>query len=137
MKQFHENIIATNLKNHIQIRIQLQKTFINSEFNWNNEQHKFLARNIMITASDLSGQTKSFKITKRLITNLYKEFSIENDCKMKFKQSRGNDDNEQNNKKEYDIPDEQIKFLDLFCLPCYELLTMLLPKTEQLYLNCK
>lgn len=79
MKEIREAILATDLSDYFMKRGKLNQIVERNLFDWKNEEHRMLLKSLMMTAADLSGACKPFKVAKEMAQNVYKEFYNEGD----------------------------------------------------------
>ncbi|XP_068082303.1 cAMP and cAMP-inhibited cGMP 3',5'-cyclic phosphodiesterase 10A-like [Anabrus simplex] len=132
-QEIHDAVIATDLAFYFRCRSRLLIILDERRFNWSESSHRLLLKSIMMTTCDLSGQCKPFPIAKRITECLYKEFYKQGDtekgmgmCPLSM----------MDREKQYMVPDDQINFISVVCLPCINLLAELLPNTEILLEQC-
>ncbi|XP_022902922.1 cGMP-dependent 3',5'-cyclic phosphodiesterase-like [Onthophagus taurus] len=119
-----DNILATDLANHFKIYPELEQ-FIDDRFIKEQMDHRRLLFSLIMTCSDLSDQTKGFKTSKEVAQLVYEEFFNQGDLEKKM----GNKPLDMMDREKASIPDLQIQFLEDVCLPAYNVLAHLFPKT--------
>lgn len=117
-------ILATDLAHHLKI-LQDIKKMAEDGFDVDSADHHKLLLFLMMTASDLSDQTKSWKGTKGTADLIYTEFFSQGDKEKHM----GLTPMEMMDRERAVIPKLQIDFLDAIALPAYRLLSSLLPET--------
>lgn len=70
---------------------------------------------LIMTCSDLSDQTKGFKLAKEVAQKVYEEFFKQGDLEKRM----GNKPIEMMDREKASIPDLQIEFIDDVCLPAF------------------
>ncbi|XP_078368961.1 cGMP-dependent 3',5'-cyclic phosphodiesterase-like [Oculina patagonica] len=118
-------ILATDLAHHLRI-LQDIKKMAEDGFNGNSKDHHTLLLFLMMTASDLSDQTKNWEGTRRTADLIYTEFFSQGDKEKHM----GITPMEMMDRERACIPKLQIDFLDAIALPVYRLLSSLLPETQ-------
>lgn len=127
-------ILATDLTQHLKNRSKVRDICDDNSLDWKNDGHRELITNILMTSADLSGQAKRFDVAQRLVNNVLSEFYQEGDLQKKMGIiPMAVMDREQTN----NIPDYQVQFLNRICVPCYELLGLILPNTIEIYNLCQ
>ncbi|XP_039289174.1 cAMP and cAMP-inhibited cGMP 3',5'-cyclic phosphodiesterase 10A isoform X2 [Nilaparvata lugens] len=129
MKEIEVDVLHTDLATHFQSRTRLAGIIQEHNFNWQNQSHRFLMKGIMMTTCDLIGQTKPLPIAEKIATSLYREFY-----------SQGDEEKDMgltplpamDRERAFMIPDDQVKFISIAVIPCNELLTAILPNTEDI-----
>ncbi len=81
-----------------------------------NHNHHFLLCSILMTACDLSFNTKSFDVSKKVTETLYEEFFTQGD----LEKALGETPVEMMDKENAYIPAQQVDFLGGIAGPCYE-----------------
>ncbi|XP_018329419.1 cAMP and cAMP-inhibited cGMP 3',5'-cyclic phosphodiesterase 10A-like [Agrilus planipennis] len=126
--EIRKTIISTDLAVHFRLRNEsFQLMFEN--FNFSEIKHRDYLKCYVTTACDLSGNSKSFSVVKKLTDNLLQEFYHEGDTQksMNVKPLSLMD------REQYDyVPKDQVLFLEVVVLPCLEVLAEVLPNTEEL-----
>lgn len=115
-------ILATDLAHHLKIMNSL-KEMAKVGFDSKNERHHSLLLCLLMTASDLSDQTKPWDNTKHVAALIYREFFSQGD----MEKSLGQKPAEMMDRERARIPDLQIGFLDHIALPVYKVLADLFP----------
>nr|XP_022323463.1 cGMP-dependent 3',5'-cyclic phosphodiesterase-like isoform X6 [Crassostrea virginica] len=118
-------ILATDLAHHLKIMNSL-KEMAKVGFDTKNERHHSLLLCLLMTASDLSDQTKPWDNTKHVAALIYREFFSQGD----MEKSLGQKPAEMMDRERARIPDLQIGFLDHIALPVYKVLADLFPASE-------
>ncbi|XP_048778006.1 cGMP-dependent 3',5'-cyclic phosphodiesterase-like isoform X8 [Ostrea edulis] len=115
-------ILATDLAHHLKIMNSL-KEMAKDGYDSKNERHHSLLLCLLMTASDLSDQTKPWDNTKHVAALIYREFFSQGD----MEKSLGQKPSEMMDRERARIPDLQIGFLDHIALPVYKVLGDLFP----------
>lgn len=118
-------ILATDLAHHLKIMNSL-KEMAKVGFDTKNERHHSLLLCLLMTASDLSDQTKPWDNTKHVAALIYREFFSQGD----MEKSLGQKPAEMMDRERARIPDLQIGFLDHIALPVYKVLADLFPASD-------
>lgn len=118
-------ILATDLAHHLKILNDIKK-MAKDGFNGDSGDHHTLLLFLMMTASDLSDQTKNWEGTRRTADLIYTEFFSQGDKEKHM----GLTPMEMMDRERACIPKLQIDFLDAIALPVYRLLSSLLPETQ-------
>lgn len=140
MIYFRQNILATDLTVHLlENRLAIEEicngpTNCKNAIDWNNDKHCMLVRGLVMTTADLCGLAKPFRVAERLAKRLFIEFYNQGDVevKMGFNPMPTMDRNQSER-----MPELQLQFLRIVCFPCFNLIRCILPKTEEIYTNCK
>lgn len=129
-----ELIIATDLSLYFQSRMELMKLVDGKTFTFREVSHRRLMKGILMTACDLSGQTKPFSINKQITERLYEEFYQQGDVEKEMgvepvptmeRDKRGN------------IPFYQVLFLSDVVIPCVELVSQMFISLEHVVRDTK
>ncbi|OWF46276.1 cGMP-dependent 3',5'-cyclic phosphodiesterase-like isoform X4 [Mizuhopecten yessoensis] len=115
-------ILATDLAHHLRILKNIE-TMAKTGYDKENTKHHKLLLCLLMTASDLSDQTKPWDSTKHIAALIYKEFFSQGD----MEKSMGREPIEMMDRERARIPDLQIGFLDHIALPVYKVLAELFP----------
>jgi len=91
--------------------------------------HHYLTSCLIMTASDLSDQTKDWLKTKKTVELVYNEFFTQGD----LEKAMGNKPMESMDRERACIPTLQIQFLDHIVVPVYRTLADLHPAAEEPY----
>ena len=109
-----DNILATDLAHHLRTLPEMQQ-MVKGGVNSNNPKHHHLTSCLMMTAADLSDQTKDWVNTKRVAKLVYEEFFTQGD----LEKAMGNKPAESMDREKAFIPKLQIQFLDHIVIPVY------------------
>ncbi|GAB1598501.1 hypothetical protein Ahia01_000127200 [Argonauta hians] len=126
LKTMKECILATDLALFFGNRDKLRKIVDDSAFVWEDEEHRKLLRSITMTGADLCASTKPWDIQRETVKVVFEEFYAQGDeekangCEPMPMMDRN---------KSNQLPETQVSFLSFICLPCYQLMSDLLPKT--------
>ncbi|KZS09939.1 putative cAMP and cAMP-inhibited cGMP 3',5'-cyclic phosphodiesterase 10A [Daphnia magna] len=116
-------ILATDLAHHLRIFRKL-KDLATSGFDKSRAEHHQLLLFLMMTAADLSDQTKDWKSSRNAALLVYREFFSQGD----LEKAMGNRPVEMMDRDKACIPTLQIQFIDDVALPVYSLLAQLFPE---------
>ncbi|XP_015766761.1 PREDICTED: cGMP-dependent 3',5'-cyclic phosphodiesterase-like [Acropora digitifera] len=119
-------ILATDLAHHLRILQDLRK-MAEDGFDSDSSDHRKLLLFLLMTASDLSDQTKNWEGTRGTAGLIYSEFFSQGDKEKHM----GLTPMEMMDRERAVIPKLQIDFLDAIALPVYRLLSSLLPETQE------
>lgn len=127
-------ILATDLSQYFGNQKTLQKLLNDGKFDIRNEMCFRKAMDLMMTASDLCGISKPWKTNKSSTNQLYEEFYDQGDeeKKMGFIPLTMMD-----RRCSANIPNQQVGFIDLVCLPLYRTMSEILPGTRNLLTGCQ
>ncbi|KAK3099330.1 hypothetical protein FSP39_002735 [Pinctada imbricata] len=118
-------ILATDLAHHLKILGNLKEMASEGYDKTNIKHHKMLLC-LLMTASDLSDQTKPWDFTKHVAALIYREFFSQGD----LEKALGQRPIEMMDRERARIPDLQIGFLDHIALPVYRVLGDIFPSAE-------
>ncbi|XP_069130553.1 uncharacterized protein [Argopecten irradians] len=118
-------ILATDLAHHLRILKNIE-SMAKTGYDKENMKHHKLLLCLLMTASDLSDQTKPWDATKHIAALIYKEFFSQGD----LEKSMGREPIEMMDRERARIPDLQIGFLDHIALPVYKVLAELFPEAN-------
>ncbi|CAH2103277.1 unnamed protein product [Euphydryas editha] len=100
------------------------------KFNWAVPGHRDLAMAISMTAADLSASTKPWDIQLKTVKVIFEEFYDQGD---KEKAAGKTPIPMMDRNKPEEQPASQVGFLSQICIPCYNMLYKILPKTKPMY----
>jgi len=123
-----DDILATDIAHHIRILPDMS-SMIDSGVSPKNNQHHYLISCLLITASDLSDQTKDWLNSKMIAELVYTEFFTQGD----LEKAMGNKPVEMMDREKACIPSLQIPFYDDIAIPVYRLLAQLDSGAEEPY----
>lgn len=126
LDQMRDIILATDLAQHLR-KVKDLERLAEDGFDANDRQHKQLLLCLLMTASDLSDQTKSFANSKTIAELIYREFFSQGD----MEKGIGRDPLEMMDRDKAVIPDLQVGFLDSVALPVYRIVAKLYPATSE------
>ncbi|XP_076446351.1 cGMP-dependent 3',5'-cyclic phosphodiesterase-like [Babylonia areolata] len=110
-------ILATDLAHHLRILDSLKTMAKGESGNSNPKCHELLLC-LLMTASDLSDQTKNWDNTKNIAVLIYQEFFSQGD----LEKALGESPLEMMDRERACVPDLQISFLDNIAIPVYSVL---------------
>lgn len=117
LAEVYEAIIATDLSLYFQCKIELMKIAEEKTFTFVNVDHRRLVKNLMMTACDLSGQTKPLATCQKITEDVYEEFYQQGDVEKKMGYvPLPTMDRE---KKDF-LFENQVQFLSVIVIPCME-----------------
>ncbi|GAB1609237.1 probable 3',5'-cyclic phosphodiesterase pde-5 isoform X2 [Argonauta hians] len=126
LKTMKECILATDLALFFGNRDKLRKIVDDSAFVWEDEEHRKLLRSITMTGADLCASTKPWDIQRETVKVVFEEFYAQGD----EEKANGSEPMPMMDRnKSSQLPETQVSFLSFICLPCYQLMSDLLPKT--------
>ncbi|XP_013411508.1 cGMP-dependent 3',5'-cyclic phosphodiesterase-like [Lingula anatina] len=121
-------ILATDLAHHLGIIKDLE-VMAEVGYNKDNMRHHELLLCLLMTACDLSDQTKYWKNSQKIARLIYKEFFSQGD----LERALGREPSPMMDRERACIPELQIGFLDGIALPVYSLLSKLFPLAEEVH----
>uniref|UniRef100_A0A0N4ZI80 Phosphodiesterase n=1 Tax=Parastrongyloides trichosuri TaxID=131310 RepID=A0A0N4ZI80_PARTI len=121
-------ILATDIAVHLS-RADDIRQMVESGFDPQNKDHNDRFLCLLMTASDLSDQSKDFRNTKSIAENIYKEFFSQGDLEKQM----GNTPNEMMDREKACVPLIQLNFMDKVALPVFYNLAKLLDELEPTY----
>lgn len=98
-------------------------------FKKESSEHHYLFICLLMTASDLSDQSKHFKHSKLIAENIYKEFFSQGDLERQM----GNEPSEMFNRERACVPKIQLEFTDTVALKVFNCISKLLPELSVTY----
>ncbi|KAL6118946.1 pde5a [Pungitius sinensis] len=120
LKMIERAILATDLALYMKRRGEFFELTKNSQFVWEDEQHKDLLRSMLMTACDISAITKPWPVQKRIAELVATEFFEQGD---KERQELNIEPSDLMNREKKDkIPSMQVSFIDAICTQLYETL---------------
>ncbi|XP_076069074.1 cGMP-dependent 3',5'-cyclic phosphodiesterase-like [Oratosquilla oratoria] len=121
-------ILATDLAHHLRLLGEI-KEMARRGYNSSSARDHFLLTCLLMTAADLSDQTKDWVSSKRVAELIYKEFFTQGD----LEKAMGNMPIEMMDREKAFIPELQLGFVDNIALPVYEILGILFPPAVEPY----
>uniref|UniRef100_A0A0K0F783 Phosphodiesterase n=1 Tax=Strongyloides venezuelensis TaxID=75913 RepID=A0A0K0F783_STRVS len=121
-------ILATDIAVHLS-RADDIRNMVETGFDPQNKDHNDRFLCLLMTASDLSDQSKDFRNTKSIAENIYKEFFSQGDLEKQM----GNTPNEMMDREKACVPLIQLNFMDKVALPVFYNLAQLLDDLEPTY----
>ncbi|XP_050693259.1 cGMP-dependent 3',5'-cyclic phosphodiesterase-like isoform X2 [Eriocheir sinensis] len=125
-------ILATDLAHHLRIVSELRQV-ASKGYEPDNPRHHELLICLLMTAADLSDQTKDWHSSKHVAELIYKEFFTQGD----LEKAMGNMPLEMMDREKAFIPELQLQFLDDVAIPVYEIVAKLFPEAEEPYSSIK
>ncbi|XP_066977426.1 cGMP-dependent 3',5'-cyclic phosphodiesterase-like isoform X2 [Macrobrachium rosenbergii] len=125
-------ILATDLAHHLRLVSELREV-AESGYDPSNPRHHELLICLLMTAADLSDQTKDWHSSKHVAELIYKEFFTQGD----LEKAMGNMPMEMMDREKAFIPELQLQFLDDVAIPVYEIVAKMFPGAQDPYNNIK
>lgn len=127
-------ILATDLALFFPNKNKLNMLIKEEKFSWSLLEHRLLVQAISMTASDLSASTKPWDVQTQTVNVIFEEFYQQGDAEREAGRTPipMMDRNQPNQQAA-----SQVGFLTGICLPCYTLLSDLIPDTKPLLEMCK
>ncbi|KER33343.1 hypothetical protein T265_00833 [Opisthorchis viverrini] len=125
-------ILATDLAHHINISAN-QKQMVAQGYDVNNGEHHQLLLALLMTAADLSDQTKSWQNTVGVAKLIYEEFFRQGD----LEKAIGQNPVDSMDRERACVPQLQISFLDYIISPLYETFVKLFPQANAVIANIR
>ncbi|KAF6772316.1 hypothetical protein AHF37_09057 [Paragonimus kellicotti] len=119
-------ILATDLAHHLNVFSQ-QKQMIADGYEVNNQEHHCLLLALLMTAADLSDQTKDWRNTSAVAQMIYEEFFRQGD----LEKASGQKPIDSMDRERACVPQLQVSFLDFVILPLYETFALLFPQSAE------
>lgn len=123
-----DNILATDLAHHIRIYPEMQ-TMAEGGLSPTNLHHHYLTNCLIMTASDLSDQTKDWLNSKKIAELVYTEFFSQGD----LEKAMGNKPVEMMDREKACIPSLQIPFYNDIVIPVFSVLAKIDPLAQEPY----
>uniref|UniRef100_A0AC35TY63 Phosphodiesterase n=1 Tax=Rhabditophanes sp. KR3021 TaxID=114890 RepID=A0AC35TY63_9BILA len=128
LDNIREIILATDIAAHLR-KVTKIKEMVHCGFNPDIPEHHYLFMCLLMTASDLSDQSKDFKTTKSIAENIYKEFFSQGDLEKQM----GNAPMTMMDREKACVPKIQLEFMDTVALPVFKYLSDILPDLDRTY----
>ncbi|XP_050304949.1 cGMP-specific 3',5'-cyclic phosphodiesterase-like [Anthonomus grandis grandis] len=131
MKLVETAILSTDLAMYFKKRNKFLELIDNGEFDWQSDDKKDLLSGMMMTACDVSAIAKPWEVQHRIAKLVADEFFDQGDLeKMQLKeQPIAMMDRERKD----ELPQMQVGFIDVICLPLYKVLSETFPWMKPLY----
>uniref|UniRef100_A0A8C5BST2 Phosphodiesterase n=1 Tax=Gadus morhua TaxID=8049 RepID=A0A8C5BST2_GADMO len=120
LKMIERAILATDLAVYMKRRGEFFELTKNSQFVWEDEDHRDLLRSMLMTACDISAITKPWPVQKRIAELVATEFFEQGDKEREELNIEPID--LMNREKRDKIPSMQVSFIDAICTQLYETL---------------
>jgi cGMP-dependent 3',5'-cyclic phosphodiesterase len=128
LDNIREIILATDIAAHLR-KVDRIQTMVEIGFDKDSVDHHYLLMCLLMTASDLSDQSKDFKNSKGIAENIYKEFFSQGDLEKQM----GNRPIEMMDRERACVPKIQLEFMDTVALPVFHYISDLLPALHETY----
>ncbi|KAJ8920329.1 hypothetical protein NQ315_011991 [Exocentrus adspersus] len=131
MRMVETAILSTDLAMYFKKKNKFLELIENGEFDWQSEDKKELLSGMMMTACDVSAIAKPWEVQHRVAKLVADEFFDQGDLeKMQLKeQPIAMMDRERKD----ELPQMQVGFIDVICLPLYRVLSETFPWMKPLY----
>ncbi|KAK6975349.1 cGMP-dependent 3p 5p-cyclic phosphodiesterase [Biomphalaria glabrata] len=121
-----EIILATDLAHHLRTVKEQEQLAESDSYDRNNAKHKHILLCLLMTACDLSDQTKNWNNTKHIAALVYQEFFSQGD----LEKALGKNPMEMMDRERACIPELQISFLDNIAAPVYKILARMFTEAQ-------
>ncbi|KAI1721143.1 3'5'-cyclic nucleotide phosphodiesterase domain-containing protein [Ditylenchus destructor] len=128
LDSIREIILATDIAAHLR-KVQRIKQMVDDGYDAAMPDHHYLFMCLLMTASDLSDQSKDFRNSKAIAENIYKEFFSQGDLEKQM----GNRPIEMMDRERACVPKIQLEFMDTVALPVFDYLSQMLPDLSSTY----
>ncbi|KAG8290391.1 cGMP-specific 3',5'-cyclic phosphodiesterase [Homalodisca vitripennis] len=134
MKVVENSILSTDLAMYFKKNSKFMELIENGEFDWQSEEKKELLCGMMMTACDVSAIAKPWEIQHKVAKLVADEFFDQGDLeKLQLNQQPvAMMDRERKD----ELPQMQVGFIDVICLPLYKVLAETFPWMQPLYDGC-
>ncbi|KAJ8967687.1 hypothetical protein NQ317_015433 [Molorchus minor] len=131
MRLVETSILSTDLAMYFKKKNKFLELIENGEFDWQSDDKKELLSGMMMTACDVSAISKPWEVQHRVAKLVADEFFDQGDLeKMQLKeQPIAMMDRERKD----ELPQMQVGFIDVICLPLYRVLSETFPWIKPLY----
>ncbi|XP_022172557.1 cGMP-specific 3',5'-cyclic phosphodiesterase isoform X1 [Myzus persicae] len=131
MKLVENSILSTDLAMYFKKKNRFMEVVENGEFDWQSEEKKALLCGILMTACDVSAIAKPWEVQHKMAKLVADEFFDQGDLeKLQLNQQpMAMMDRE----KKDELPQMQVEFIDVICLPLYKVLCDTFPWITPLY----
>jgi cGMP-specific 3',5'-cyclic phosphodiesterase len=135
MKTVESAIISTDLAMYFKKKDSFKKLVDEGEFGWQSEGKKELLCGMMMTACDVSAIAKPWEVQHKVAKLVADEFFDQGDLeKLQLNQQPvAMMDRERKD----ELPQMQVGFIDVICLPLYKVLSDTFPWIQPLYDGCQ
>ena len=127
-------ILATDLALFFPNKAKLMELIEADSFDWSSMEHRLLIQTMVMTGSDLCASAKPWEQQIKTVAVIYEEFYIQGDYE---RQAGKLPVPIMNRYQEDEQALHQVGFLAGICIPCYSLLTTLMPAVIPLLEQCK
>jgi cGMP-dependent 3',5'-cyclic phosphodiesterase len=128
LDNIREIILATDIAAHLR-KVSRIEHLVEVGYDPDSTEHHYLFMCLLMTASDLSDQSKDFRNSKGIAENIYKEFFSQGDLEKQM----GNRPIEMMDRERACVPKIQLEFMDTVALPVFDFLSRLLPDVKETY----
>ncbi|CAF1370322.1 unnamed protein product, partial [Didymodactylos carnosus] len=119
-------ILATDLVLFFENRTKLNRLLDQQLFDWSNTEHRKSVQSLAMTAADLCAMYKPWAIQENVVSTIMDEFWQEGD---EEKRQGIEPLPLMNRSLAHELPKNQVNFINGICIPCYELLSKVLPNS--------
>ncbi|VDK17540.1 unnamed protein product [Anisakis simplex] len=127
-------ILATDLALFFPNKARLLKIVNENTLDWNDNEHRALTQAVLMTGCDLIASAKPWAVQTETVKVIFEEFYEQGDAeRMNGREPIAMMDRQ----KAHELPQMQVGFMNGICMPCYDLLSCIIPETEQLKERCK
>ena len=126
MKHF---ILATDLALFFKNKDRMRDIITEGSFEWSRKDHRSLAQALLMTSCDLVASAKPWSIQTDTVKVIFQEFYDQGDAE---KKNGASPMPMMDRDKASEMPELQVGFLQGICITCFELISTVLPETQQL-----
>ncbi|XP_050437389.1 cGMP-specific 3',5'-cyclic phosphodiesterase isoform X1 [Adelges cooleyi] len=131
MKLVENSILSTDLAMYFKKKSRFMEVVENGEFDWQSEEKKALLCGILMTACDVSAIAKPWEVQHKMAKLVADEFFDQGDLeKLQLNQQPVA---MMDREKKDELPQMQVEFIDVICLPLYKVLCDTFPWITPLY----
>uniref|UniRef100_A0A915C040 Phosphodiesterase n=2 Tax=Parascaris univalens TaxID=6257 RepID=A0A915C040_PARUN len=128
LDNIREIILATDIAAHLR-KVDRIKKMVEDGYDRASNEHHYLLMCLLMTAADLSDQSKDFRNSKAIAENIYKEFFSQGDLEKQM----GNRPLEMMDRDRACVPKIQLEFMDTVALPVFDYVSRILPDVRGTY----
>ncbi|BFY99328.1 hypothetical protein BsWGS_02368 [Bradybaena similaris] len=127
LSDIKQSILATDLAVFFKNKVTMQNILNTGEFNWDTIHHRNTLLAVSMTACDLCAMYKPWDVQQTLVYIIMEEFWEQGDEEKK----RGLTPIQMMDRdRKDDLPNLEVGFIQSICVPCYELMSMVIPDTK-------
>ncbi|VDN52735.1 unnamed protein product [Dracunculus medinensis] len=133
LKLIKHCILATDLALFFVNKAKMKVIIDQTEFDWNIPDHRSLMESIIMTGCDLIASAKPWSVQTEIVKVIFQEFYEQGDAE---RESGKEPIAMMDRNRAHELPKMQVEFMTGICIPCYEIISKVVPESAVLFERC-